>query len=419
MDARRQKATDLADRARITCDDGIYTVPSQSGAGSYAVMLDGDEAACECPDFELRGKACKHILAVRLFEKRQAEGIDRKTSTAPSPKPKRLTYRQDWPNYNAAQTSEGRHFPELLADLCSGIPEPERKPGRGRKPIPLCDQVFAAVLKVYSLFSARRFMGDLESARERGLIARGMHFNSVLNALENPALTPILYGLIQQSSLPLKAVETVFAPDSSGFCTSRFIRWFDVKYGVTREEAEWVKVHLMTGVKTNIVTAATILDKHAADAPQLPELLKTTAENFTVKEVPADKGYTSLDNYDAVAAVGGTMYAPFKVNATGAAGGLFEKMFHYFLFQRQEFLKHYHARSNVESTFSMMKRKFGDSVRSKADVSMTNEVLCKIVAHNICCLISAWYELKIAPVFVQDDACTNDEAGAQILRMPG
>lgn len=28
-----------------------------------------------------------------------------------------------------------------------------------------------------------------------------------------------------------------------------------MKYGVTREEAEWVKVHVMTGVKTNVVTA--------------------------------------------------------------------------------------------------------------------------------------------------------------------
>ena len=49
-------------------------------------------------------------------------------------------------------------------------------------------------------------------------------------------------------------------------------------------------------------------------------------------------------------------------------------MFHYFLFRRDDFLKHYHQRSNVESTFSMIKRKFGDSVRSKGDTAMKNEV---------------------------------------------
>ena len=47
----------------------------------------------------------------------------------------------------------------------------------------------------------------------------------------------------------------------------------------------------------------------------------------------------------------------------------------------------------------MMKRKFGDYVRSKTDVAMKNEVLCKFLAHNICCLISAIYELGLQPVF--------------------
>lgn len=58
-------------------------------------------------------------------------------------------------------------------------------------------------------------------------------------------------------------------------------------------------------------------------------------------------------------------------------------------------LQRYHQRSNVESTFSMVKAKFGDSVRSKTDVAMKNEVLAKLVCHNVCCLISAMYELGV------------------------
>jgi hypothetical protein len=34
---------------------------------------------------------------------------------------------------------------------------------------------------------------------------------------------------------------------------------------------------------------------------------------------------------------------------------------------------------------------------------MRNEALCKIVCHNLCCLISAIYELGITPVFWQDE----------------
>jgi transposase len=419
MEPRRQKAHEIADRARIVFKDGCYTVPSQSGNGIYTVLLEGTDSLCDCPDFELRGKPCKHILGVKLYVDRQARGVEQDTTNLePSPKLPRKTYPQDWPNYNAAQVNEQGHFQDLLADLCRGIPEPPRT-GRGRPPVPLADQVYAATMKVYSLFSARRFMGMLEAAVERGHVTRGMHFNSVLNALENKALTPILKALIVQSSLPLRTVETTFAPDSSGFCTSRYTRWFDVKYGTTRETADWVKVHLITGCKTNIVTAVEILGKDAGDSPQLPKLVETTAQAFTIREVPADKAYTSVENFEAAAGHGGTLYAPFKSNMTGAAGGLFEDMYTYFMCFREDFLKHYHQRSNVESTFSAIKRKFGDSVRSKGDVAMANEALCKILCHNICVCISAWYELGIEPMFARPELCTNNDGPAQVLRFPG
>jgi hypothetical protein len=37
-------------------------------------------------------------------------------------------------------------------------------------------------------------------------------------------------------------------------------------------------------------------------------------------------------------------------------------------------MRRYHKRSNVESTFSAVKRKFGDSVMSRSDAGMVNEV---------------------------------------------
>ncbi len=76
--------------------------------------------------------------------------------------------------------------------------------------------------------------------------------------------------------------------DSPGFCRSRFIRRFDVKYGVTRNQGEWAKVHLLSGVKTNIGTAVAILDKHAGDSPQLPPLVNATAQGFRIDDVSAD-----------------------------------------------------------------------------------------------------------------------------------
>ena len=96
---------------------------------------------------------------------------------------------------------------------------------------------------------------------------------------------------------------------------------------------------------------------------------------------------------------GAVPYIMFKSIHTGRGGGLWAKMFHYFQFNRDEFLRHYHKRSNVESTFSMIKAKFRDHVRSKTDMAMVNEVLCKIICHNICCLIQESHELGISAVF--------------------
>jgi len=74
-------------------------------------------------------------------------------------------------------------------------------------------------------------------------------------------------------------------------------------------------------------------------------------------------------------------------------------MFHFFNYKREEFLAHYHQRSNVESTVLAIKTKFGDAVRSKTEPAARNEVLAKILCHNICCLIQAFYELGIQPTF--------------------
>jgi hypothetical protein len=67
-------------------------------------------------------------------------------------------------------------------------------------------------------------------------------------------------------------------------------------------------------------------------------------------------------------------------------------------------MQHYHKRSNVETVYSMIKTKFGGMVRSKTPVAQVNEVLCKILCHNICVLIQSMYELGIEPMFYTFEA---------------
>jgi transposase len=112
----------------------------------------------------------------------------------------------------------------------------------------------------------------------------------------------------------------------------------------------------------------------------------------------ADKAYLSITNLSAIGKNGTQPFIPFKSNSTGAGSvGVWKKMWHLFWFKRDEFLANYHRRSNVESTFSAIKRKFGGSVRSKDFVAQTNEVLCKVLAYNLTVLIQEMHERGIDP----------------------
>jgi transposase len=293
----------------------------------------------------------------------------------------RTTYPQVWPAYNLAQTTEKKRLQVLLQDLCKNLPDPEHKQ-RGPKPHRVRDCIFAMAYKVYCGFSSRRFHSDLADAHADGYLTRSVPGMKVTSFLENAELTPILFDLVAKSAAPLAAVETSFAVDSTGFASTRYETWTDHKYGVQRRKCVWVKAHCAVGTKTNVITAVRILDKDAADCPQYKPLMEATAKRFAVKEVSADKAYLSVENAEVTYELGAEPFIMAKINTTGGAGGLFEKMVGYFKFRQQEFLDHYHKRSNVESTFSAVKRKFGDSVRSKTDVAMVNEVLCKLLCHK-------------------------------------
>jgi transposase len=97
---------------------------------------------------------------------------------------------------------------------------------------------------------------------------------------------------------------------------------------------------------------------------------------------------------------GAVPYIDFKDGSTDTGKcEIWNRMYHYYSLRRGEFMQHYHNRSNVETTFSMVKAKFGGSIKSKPPAAQTNEVLLKFLCHNICCLIQSTYELNITVEF--------------------
>jgi len=397
MDLRQHKGLEIAALSKINRKGESYLVPSQSGNGQYKVRLGPDE--CICPDFQTNRAKCKHIYAVEyMLQRENGKAVPLPDAVVPL---RAKNYTQNWPAYRLAQINEKAKLQALLYELCNGIDEPIQTMGRTR--VPMSDMIFAAAYKVYSQVSSRRFMTDLKEAQLRRYIWKLPCYNTVNNYIVMEELTPYLQWLIIQSSLPLKAVETDFAVDSSGFSTCQYVRWFDEKYGKEQSEKDWVKAHLMCGVKTNIVTAAEIGGAFSSDHGYFAPLFNETARRFSVKEVSADKAYSSYANLRLVDMKGAVPYIDFKEGSTDTGKcEIWNRMYHYYSLNRQEFMAHYHKRSNVETTFSMVKAKFGGSIRSKMPAAQTNEVLLKLLCHNICCLIQSTYELGITVEFWPD-----------------
>lgn len=395
--SREQRGRELAKRGGIKPIGSRYAVPSSAGAGGYIVDIVDD--VCSCPDHETRRMRCKHIEAVLFWL--VWEGAVTATAEAPA---KRKTYRQNWPAYNEAQTTEKARVESLLKSLCEGIAEPAPSPKGGRPSIPVRDKVFAAVMKVYTTFSGRRASTDIRDCAERGHIEDAPHYNSVFRCLESAETTAILTRLIEESAAPLAEIENVagqFAQDSTGFSTAVFDRWFSQKHGKLMSQHTWTKLHIMCGTTTNVVTAVRVSDE--GDCPLLPALLNRTAERFSVKEVSADKAYLSVDNLEAIEAVGAVPFVPFKINSTGMSNKSphWRRMWAHFTLKTEEFLARYHRRSNVESTMNMIKSKFGGAVRSKLPTAQVNEVLCKVLCHNLACIVHAITEFGIEVDFAK------------------
>jgi transposase len=388
-------------------DKGVKQVPkgwrvkSQSYSGAeYLVKYEQHTPKCNCPDCQITKQKCKHIYAVEFYLKQSIDEEGKITQT----KGIKVTYGQKWSAYNKAQTNEKLLFMELLNDLCQYAPEPEYK--FGRPSFPMKDLVFSSAMKIYTTFSGRRFISDLQIAKEKNYLEKVPHYNSVFNFLNNKEITPILKQLIKISALPLSSIETEFAVDSSGFSTSRFARYYNNKYKNDSSFRFWLKAHLVSGVKSNIIVNCEITKAYGHDSPQLKPLLEgVNKERWNFKEISCDKAYSSFENLELINDMGAVPYIPFKsiVRGTRRGTAIWKKMYHYFIYKHEDFLQHYHKRSNAETVFHMIKTKFRDNLRSKSETSMENELLLKVLCHNICVVIQEMMELGIKAEFVVEE----------------
>lgn len=154
---RIERGLDIAKNTRIVSTEKGWKVPSQNGSGYYLVQSNGHESTCTCPDYQNKKVKCKHIWAVEFIVTNSVKSQDTLTIKAV-----KNTYKQDWSAYDEATINQKSTFMDLLKDITIQIPQPEYK--GGRPTLPISDMAYASIMKVYTTFSLRRFMGDMETA---------------------------------------------------------------------------------------------------------------------------------------------------------------------------------------------------------------------------------------------------------------
>ena len=298
------------------------------------------------------------------------------------------TYPQDWPRYEQACSTEKLMFFRILKDAVDFLGIEYSNKGNGRPPEYLAHILKAICIKAYHNQSSWRTESDLMIARAMGVLDKVPKRSTILKYLQSPLVAKYLHELYKVIAEPLSEIEMFFAADATRISQKYGnVRWQTVRH--TKEEAkkrrEYVKLNVISGVKTNAIVSAKITIGTAHESPFFKELLADTSKRFNLREVSADAGYLSKENVKAIANMGAIPFIPGKKNTFVPSKGRdtpWMAMLTLWKKYQPLFASHYHRRSNVESTFSALKRKFGDFCRCKKLETQENEILARIVCFN-------------------------------------
>ena len=336
---------------------------------------------------------------------------------------KRRTYGQDWPNYALAQEYEKEFFLFLLSELMDLVREPDYSFGRPRHR--LCDVLKAMAIKVWVGKSTKRGKGDIRDAYRLGYMKKIPSSSTIKNYFGLPELTPILHECIEFTASVLRPYESDFAIDSSGFRTSNYMRWIEEKWGsrsgaedgeaedtedselVERKSREWLKAHIVVGANTHVVTGVRVDGWRSDDFGQFIPLFQRVTRLFNVKRMTGDAAYAGHDNFNAADSWGATLYTPFHyrhIRPADSDHSAWAKAYRMYYDCFDQWFPIYHRRSLSETAFSTIKRLLGETIRSEKPVAQVNELLLKVLSHNIIVLIHAMFEMDLHPFFCSSDS---------------
>ncbi len=323
-------------------------------------------------------------------------------------------YTQDWPAYDWAKTNQVQLFRTLLDELLLiGLKDIKQYRG-GRRGYSLRDKIFCMCMKVYYRSALRKSKSILRDLKNMHFIEKVPSYKSICNFFNDERLCKILDDLIWYSSLPLAPYETTCAIDATGMSLLNYKQWLKFDYSKPKGiKKDWRKIHALMGCKTNIFLAAYVTAGNVSDITMLEKVVGNRTLPFNFQDFVADKGYLSRKAYDFITSLGIEPLIPFRKDSRGLAKGCptWRRMFYEFQNNREECLRRYGQRSNIECGFHMVKRHFDSKLMSKNPIANENEAKIKFLCHNLLVLMQEMKELGLEVDFNSEINRISNEHG--------